>query len=119
MQANPYRANWQELLTEKPKTSVLKLGNTDFVISGPLIENLRPYRYTPDRPPLWKRIALLPIRLITPLKMPWPPGGGRYFKWKEQSSNPWMSVSGGNVGNDTLNFINSEPKSDLISVSRP
>jgi hypothetical protein len=119
MQANPFRVNLRDALTQKPESSALKLANSDFVISGPHIESLRPNRYTTERTPLWKRIALLPIYLITSLTTPWPPGGrSTYFKWKEHSARPWRDVSAGNVGNDTVNFINSEPRTALISVGK-
>jgi len=120
MLANPDRVNLQDILSQKPKPSALRLANSDFVISGPIIENLRPHRDSAGRVPLWKRIALLPVRLLTPIPMSMPPSErGRYFKWKGDSANPWMSVSAGDAGNDSMNYLNSEPKSALISVSKP
>jgi hypothetical protein len=87
-------ARLQKLLTEKHDSPLITLGKSDFVISGPLIEGLRPL------PPvknlrLGQKILRLPIiRLFVPTVMESPPGTGKYFAWRNVDDNlPWEARS--------------------------
>ena len=115
-QWNTDRKYWERVLREPKELPDVKIGKSDFVISGPLIDGLRRWRSSPDLS-LGKRILRLPIvRLFVPLPMPSPPGGGRYFLWGE-STRPWTAVAEGAVAGDLSTPVNHEARS-LISISR-
>jgi hypothetical protein len=82
----------QNFLTQKPDISVITLGRSDFVLSGPLIEGFR--RLPPaDNLSRGQKFLRLPvIRLFVPKPMPWPDDGGKYFAWRNNSL-PWVLAS--------------------------
>lgn len=107
---------WERVLRTPKDLPDVKLGRSDYVISGPLVDALRRRRSSPDLS-LGKRILRLPIvRLFVPLPMPSPPGGGRYFLWGE-SSRPWTAVAEGAAAGELSNPVTHEARS-LISISR-
>lgn len=107
---------WERVLRETKELPDVKLGKSDYVISGPLVDGLRRRRSSPDLS-LGKRILRLPILcLFVPGPMPSPPGGGRYFLWGE-SSRPWTAVAEGAAAGDLSNPVTHEARS-LISISR-
>jgi len=107
---------WDPVLREPKEFPDLKLGKSDYMISGPLIDGLRRRRSSPDLN-LGKRILRLPILCpFVPGPMPSPPGSGRYFLWGE-SSRPWTSVAEGAAAGELSNPATHEARS-LISISR-
>lgn len=78
-------------LTPKPETALITLGKSDFVVTAPLIEGLRPLRHTEGMSPGQKFLHLPVIRLFVPGPMPSPPGGtGKYFAWRSSEiDEPW------------------------------
>ena len=107
---------WERVLREPKEFSDLQIGRSDYMVSGPLVEGLRRRRSSPDLS-LGKRLLRLPVvRLLVPLPMASPPGGGRYFLWGE-SSRPWTMVAEGAVAGDLSNPMTHEARS-LISISR-
>jgi hypothetical protein len=116
-QWNTDPAYWDKLIADESKASALRIGKSDFNIGGPLIEGLRRRRSVPDRS-LGRKILGLPIvRLFVPQPMPYPPGGGKYFRWGE-SSRPWVSTAEARGGAGADNLINHEPQNRLISIGQ-
>lgn len=117
MKWNTDPAHWDGLIKEQSTSPNLRIGKSDYVISGPLIDGIRKRRYSSDRS-LGRKILGLPVvRLFVPQLMPYPPGGGKYFRWGE-SNKPWTAIAhaGGGAGAD--NPINHEPQATLISIGR-
>lgn len=82
----------QGLLYQKPESPLVTLGKSDFVITGPLIEGLRPLRNSADLSRGQRFLRLPVIRLFVPQPMPWPPGTGKYFAWRNSDNAlPWES----------------------------
>jgi hypothetical protein len=70
----------------------LRLGESDYVFSSPILEGLLP-RPVPDDASLGEKILSLPIvRWFRPLPIPDPPGGGTYFKWGSRDK-AWAGIS--------------------------
>jgi hypothetical protein len=114
-QWNTDQKYWERIL-EQPKPDGVKLGKSDFVVRGPLVDGVRRQR-SPGPRSLGKRLLGLPVvRLLVPQRIPAPPGGGRYFAWGERDQS-WSSFSAAAapLGN-TDNPIWKEPKTALISV---
>lgn len=111
---NTNPAHWERMIEQRKTTSALRIGKSDFTITGPLVEGLRRQRSTGPRS-LGKRLVSLPIvRWFVPGPMPSPPGGGRYLLWGE-SDRPWASVAQGVPAGDPA--VTHEARA-LISVSR-
>lgn len=95
MQANPF-LNPADFVVKPPDPSTVKLGDSDYVLTSPIIQGLRKRPADVDRPSLLKRIVMFPIYLITPLPMAHPPEkAGKYFKWKSDGELPWVAVASG------------------------
>lgn len=102
---------WEELL--EPKPARLTLGQSDFVMSGALVET---FRATPrpagERTLAQKFLSLPIINMIVPGPMPKAGGdgggGGKYFAWGERKES-WSVVSARPA---------SGPQGVLVSVSR-
>jgi hypothetical protein len=78
------------VLTQKSESPLVTLGKTDFVVTGPLIDGLRPMRHTENMSATQKFLHLPVIRMFVPGPMPTPPGTGRYFYWKNSDNDePW------------------------------
>jgi hypothetical protein len=106
--------HWERVLRTPADSPPLKLGKSDWTLSGPITDGLRRRRSAPDRS-LGKRILSLPIvRLFVPGPMPTPPGGGRYLLWGD-SDRPWITVAQGAPAGDPA--VTHEAKS-LISFGR-
>jgi hypothetical protein len=87
-------AHWQSLLTQKRDMSVIAVGRTDFVFSGPLVYGFR--RLPPEEHlSRTRRFFRLPIiRLFVPGPMPVPTQGGKYFAWRnDECSLPWPAAA--------------------------
>jgi hypothetical protein len=78
-------------LTKKSESPLVTLGKSDFVVSGALIEGLRPLHNTEGMSTGQKFLHLPVIRLFVPGPMPRPPGGtGKYFAWRNSDNDePW------------------------------
>lgn len=80
----------KDFLIKKPESPLVTLGKSDFVVTGPLIEGLRPLGHSADLSPGRKFLRLPIIRLFVPGPMPTPPGTGKYFYWRNTDNDePW------------------------------
>ncbi|TAL01073.1 MAG: hypothetical protein EPO07_08840, partial [Verrucomicrobia bacterium] len=93
MKWNTDPAYLDKVLTRKSDAGI-KLGKSDFVLGGPLVEGLRHRHAEPNRGFGQKFLGLPVVRWFVPLPMASPPGGGKYFRWGE-SEKPWASVAAG------------------------
>ena len=107
---------WERVLRAPKDLPDLKIGKSDYVIGGPLIDGLRRRRPAPDLSRGQRFLRLPIVRLFVPQPMPSPPGGGRYFLWGE-SSRPWTAIAEGAAAGELSNPITHEAPS-LISISR-
>lgn len=113
---NTNPAHWERRLEQRKNSAELRLGKSDWTISGPLVDGMRRKRSTGERS-LGKRLLGLPlVRLFVPQPMPSPPGGGPYFRWG-QRDQLWASISQAPapLGN-TDNPIHRDGGVSLISV---
>lgn len=70
----------------------IPLGKSGFSLGGPIIEGLLPRRL-PEGASLGQKLLNLPVvRLFVPQPMPSPPGGGKYFLWREHARS-WPSLA--------------------------
>jgi hypothetical protein len=107
---------WERALRESKELPDVKLGKSDYVINGALVNGLRRGRSSPDLS-LGKRILRLPIiRLFVPDPMPSSPDGGRYWLWGE-SSRPWTALAEREAAGDLSNPVTHEAHT-LIFISR-
>lgn len=111
-------AHWDRILQVKSNSPPLRIGKSDLIVSGPLIEGLRRSRPGGERS-LGRRILdLLIIRLAVPRPLPSTPTGGKYFCWGE-SDRPWGAVSGKAVSPGASdNAMFREPACLLISIGK-
>jgi hypothetical protein len=72
MRADPY-LHPPDTVPTRADTSTVKLGNSDYVISGPIVQGINRAPAVVEQPGLWKRVALFPVYLVTPQPMPQPP----------------------------------------------
>jgi hypothetical protein len=87
----------------------ISLGKSDFTVSGPLVDALRPpMRYSRDRSLRQKLLSVPIVNIFVPAPMPKTSREGRYFAWGERDA-PWASVA---------ERASSGPQGVLISVSR-
>jgi len=81
-------------LTKKTESPLVTLAKTDFTVTGPLIDGLRPLGHSADLSPGRKFLRLPIIRLFVPGPMPSPPGTGKYFAWRASDNDePWEARS--------------------------
>jgi len=116
----PWNTNpkyWERVLRESKDSPVVKLGKSDYFISGPLVEGLRRHRSSPDLSRGQRFLRLPIVRLFVPLPMPSPPGGGKYFLWGE-SSRPWTAIAEGAAAGALSNPLTHEARASLIGISR-
>jgi hypothetical protein len=114
---NTSPAHWDEVISRKSTTTDLRLGKSDYVVSGVLVEGLRRRRSTQDRS-LGKKILEFPIvRLFVPQPMPSPPGRGKYFRWGK-SDLPWTAIAEGAAPGKIDNAVTHEANVSLISIHR-
>ena len=74
-------ARIEQVLRKSEPLDGLRLGENDYVFRSPILEGLVP-RPLPDDASLGEKLLNLPVvRLLRPLPMAYPPGGGKYFKW--------------------------------------
>ena len=78
-------ARFQNLLTQKQDFSVIALGRSDFVFSGPLVFGLRRLPHADNLSRGQKFLRLPIIRMFVPGPMERPPGTGKYFAWHDCS----------------------------------
>jgi hypothetical protein len=111
-------AHWDQVLSETQSSQNVRLGKSDFVVTGPLIEGFHRKQFSSDVS-LGQRILAFPIvNLFVPRRMPSPPGGtGRYFAWRGESARPWVSVSAGSPPGSAFSSINNEPSTPLILIN--
>jgi hypothetical protein len=114
---NTNPAHWDRVIAEQSKMSKLKIGGSDFTVGGSLVEGL--HRRPPEQNrSLGRRILGLPVvRLFVPQPMPYPPGGGKYFRWGE-SDRPWASLSEASDGTKSADPVKHESQVILISIGR-
>ncbi len=98
---------WQVPLERR--TPPLKLGRSDYTVSGPLVDTfLTRRRASPDRS-LGRKILDLPIiNMFVPAPMPKPTRQGKYFAWGE-TDVPWSVRADRPIPG---------PQGVLVSVSR-
>jgi hypothetical protein len=107
--------HWDRVLSEK-RDSGLRLGKSDFVVEGPLIEGFRRERFSTDRTVGQRFLGLPVVRLFVPTRMPSTPGGtGKYFAWGE-SNRPWAAVAQGTPAGNGFDR-NDGPRNSLITVN--
>lgn len=83
-------SHFNNMVTEKPSSPLVALGKSDFVITGPLVEGLRPLRTSEHLNVAQKFLRLPIIRLFVPGPMESPPGTGKYFAWRASDNDePW------------------------------
>lgn len=112
-------AYWDRILSQNRGRQDLRLGKSDYVVSGPIISSLRRQRSSADLS-LGKRILRLPVvSWFVPLPMPQPPsGGGNYFRRGEESELPWTAIAAGAApGSHTIEMTH-EARRSLISVHK-
>lgn len=91
IQPVPLNARMQFVLTAKPASPVIALGNSGFVFSGPLVEGLRPLPNSQNLNAFQRFLRLPIIRLAVPGPMESPPGTGKYFAWRNtDNTDPWI-----------------------------
>jgi len=85
-------ARVERVLREMEPQDGVRLGRSDVVFRSPILEGLVPRR-SPDGASLGEKLLNLPVvRLLRPLPMPSPPGGGKYFKWGSRDK-AWVEYS--------------------------
>src|SRR5439155_22355596 len=105
-----------DAIVEKREFTTITLGKSDFEVSGPLIEGLRRRRSEADRNLGQKILGFPLVRLFVPQRMPSPPqSGGKYFAWRRESSQPWVSIASG--AGVAAGPANHEPQA-LISLGK-
>ena len=115
-QWNTSRSYWDRILSEKEFVPEMRLGRSDFVVSGPLIQGLRRQRISSDASLGRKILALPVVNWFVPQRMPSPPGGtGGYFAWNE-SRNPWSVATPAGAPGSAFNAAYREPAGTLISI---
>ena len=95
LQPIPYSdpSRWRTLLIEKRDSPLIVLGKSDFTISSPLIEGLRPLRHAEGLSRGQRFLRLPVIRWFVPGPMEKPPGGtGHYFAWRN-CDLPWTEAA--------------------------
>lgn len=106
---------WLDLTSGTNQPSVLRLGNSDFTMSGPLIEGFRRQPASESRSLGHKLLSLPVVRLLVPQRLPSPPSGGRYFAWHD-SRRAWTSIATGSPPGSGFDSLHNEPRSSLITV---
>lgn len=108
---------WNRVISEQTKSPTLRIGKSDFAVEGSLISGLSQRAVEPNSSVGRKLFSLPVVRLFVPQPVPYPPEGGKYFRWGE-SSRPWVSIAeaGGGAGAD--NAVNHEPQAVLFSIGR-
>lgn len=99
-------------------SSEIRIGDSHFVLGGPLLGGLLPNRSGVDQS-LGQNLLDLPvIRLLVPKRLPSPAEDGvNYFAWKP-SPRPWAAIpTSAPACDDSDSFLNSEPQSGFISLS--
>jgi hypothetical protein len=102
-----------------PSASV-QLGQTDYVITGPLVQGLRRAPRVDPETSRGQRFLNLPVvRMFVPQRLPTPPEEGtRYFAWG-QSARPWAAIATGAPAVARWpDPITHEPRNALVSISR-
>ena len=98
---------WEELLEPKPVR--LTLGQSDFVMSGALVETFRAMPRPAGERTLAQKFLRLPIvNMFVPGPMPKTVRGGKYFAWGQREES-WSVVSARPA---------SGPQGVLVSVSK-
>lgn len=83
-------SHFNNVVTKKPVSPLVTLGKSDFVITGPLVEGLRPLQTSEHLNVAQKFLRLPIIRLFVPGPMESPPGTGKYFAWRNSDDDePW------------------------------
>lgn len=100
---------WERALREPKEYRDLKIGRSDYVIRGPLVDSVRRRRATSNESPGRRFLRLPIVRLFVPQPMPEPPGGGRYFLWGE-SSRPWSALAEGAAAGELSDEVRHEAR---------
>jgi hypothetical protein len=115
-QWNTSRSYWDRILSEKEFVPEMRLGRSDFVVSGPLIHGFRRAQLSSDASWGKKILALPVVSWFVPQRMPSPPGGtGRYFAWNG-SRNPWSVATPAGAPGSAFNAAYHEATGTLISI---
>src|ERR1700679_4292187 len=92
MRADPYLRP-PGLVTGSSASQSVPLGNSDYVISGPLVGGIYGPSAVIEQPAVWKRVVLLPVHILTPQPVAPPSEKGGYFQWNNLSPQPWTVVA--------------------------
>jgi hypothetical protein len=86
---------WQNFITPRKDISVIAIGRSDFVFSGPLVQGFRRLPHEENLSRTRRFLRLPVIRLFVPGPMERPPEGGpKYFAWRsEQCSLAWPQAA--------------------------
>jgi hypothetical protein len=75
------------------KLPPLKLGKSDFIVTGPLIDTFRSRSRSDEERTLGQKLLGLPIiNMFVPEPWPKPSREGKYFAWGERDV-PWASIA--------------------------
>ena len=117
MRAYPYLRP-PEAIPASPDTSTFRIGNSKYVISGPLVQGLNRPPLSIGQPGVSKRMIVLPVNLLTPLPVSLPPEKNEsYFKWHSDGTQPWVNVTAGAPATTDDPALTDKPVG-LISISR-
>ena len=98
---------WDAPVEQRP--APLKLGKSDYVVSGPLVDTFRLKPRTQTERSLGRKILDLPIiNMFVPAPWPKPTREGKYFAWGERDQ-PWAT---------TVERRPAGPSGVLVSASR-
>ena len=114
----PASVNWDQVISQKRETPELKIDNSNYVVSGALVEGLSLQKSSEVRS-LGQKILELPIvRLFVPRPTPSPPAGGSYFRWGD-SDRPWTAIAQNAIADRPFDEAAAhEPGIRLISFHR-
>jgi hypothetical protein len=111
---------WKDLFLGRTNPPVLRLGRSDFTLSGPLIAGFGSSSASASDRSLAQKILSFPVvRMLVPLPMAPPPASsGRYFAWGGEDRRPWTSVASGAPAESftSPDMYNAQPQNNLITV---
>ena len=110
---------WENLLTgQSTSPTSLRLGRSDFTLSGPLVQSFRPRPRFDDRC-LGQKILDFPVvNMFVPQPMPVPPGGigPSYLAWGSERHVPWAAVAAGGPAGIAPSSREAQASAGLISI---
>ena len=109
---------WRNFVNGGSRTPPLRLGRSDLVLGGPLIDTFRQGRNSADRSLGQKILSFPVVNLVVPQRMPSPPDNGvGYLAWRGETRRPWIAAGGGSPAGSGFSPVNNPPQGGLISLS--